>query len=197
MKVRDSGMPDETTWEHFFDARQILTELAFNDFAADVIDFGCGYGTFTVAAAQLTSGTVYALDIDGELIKSTAARAASLGLENVKPIERDFVAKGTGLSDVSADYAMLFNILHAENPVGLLREAWRVLRPGGKVAAIHWVYDAATPRGPALSIRPRPAQCRTWIQQAGFELVLPEVALPPHHYGVVARKSPHDARKSQ
>jgi predicted methyltransferase len=106
----------------------------------------------------------------------------------VKAIERDFVAEGTGLPDASTDYAMLFNILHAEDPVGLLREAWRVLRPGGKVAVIHWVYDAATPRGPDLSMRPRPAQCRTWVQHAGFELVLPEVALPPHHYGVVGRR---------
>ena len=55
MKVRDSGMPDEATWERFFDARQILTELAFTDPKADVVDFGCGYGTFTAAAARLTS----------------------------------------------------------------------------------------------------------------------------------------------
>ena len=81
-------------------------------------------------------------------------------------------------------------ILHAENPVALLREALRVLRPGGKVAVIHWTHDATTPRGPDLSIRPRPEQCRTWIQQTGFEIVMPTIALPPHHYGLLGRK-PH------
>ena len=97
MKVRDSGMPEEALWEGFFDARQILTTLDFTEFAADVVDFGCGYGTFTVAAARLTTGTVYALDIDAQMIEATAARAASFGLDNVKTIARDFVAEGTGL----------------------------------------------------------------------------------------------------
>jgi SAM-dependent methyltransferase len=186
-------MSDEAVWEQFLDAMRVLAELDFNDFQADAVEFGCGHGTFSVAAAQLTSGTVYALDIDGEMIKSTAARAAALGRTNVKPINRDFVGEGTGLPDASVDYAMLFNILHAEDPVGLLREAWRVMRPDGKVAATHWVYDAATPGGPDLSVCPRPAHCRTWIQYAGFELVLPEVALPPYHYGVVARKRASEA----
>jgi len=188
MKVRDSGMPDETVWERFFDARQILAELDFTAADADVVDFGCGYGTFSVAAARLTPGTVYALDIDASMIDATAGKAASFGLDNVNPIRRDFVAEGTGLPIASAGYAMLFNILHAEDPVALLREALRVLRPAGKVAVIHWTYDAGTPRGPDLSIRPRPEQCRGWAQQAGFELVMPAIALPPHHYGLLGRK---------
>jgi SAM-dependent methyltransferase len=192
MKVRDSGMPNETMWAQFFDARGILTALDFSAADADVVDFGCGYGTFTVAAARLTSGTVYALDIDTEMIAATAAKAASFGLDNVRTIPRDFVAEGTGLPNASADYAMLFNILHAEQPVELLREALRVLRPRGKAAVIHWIYDATTPRGPDLSIRPRPEQCRTWAQDAGFEVVRPTIALPPHHYGLLGRKPTAD-----
>jgi ubiquinone/menaquinone biosynthesis C-methylase UbiE len=188
MKVRDSGMPDEAMWAQFFDARQILAELDFTAVEADVVDFGCGYGTFALAAARLTSGTVYAFDIDAAMIETTAAKAASFGVDNVKAIERDFVAQGTGLPDASTDYAMLFNILHAEDPVALLREALRVLRPGGKVAVIHWTHDATTPRGPELSIRPRPEQCRAWVRQAGFELLMPHIALPPHHYGLVGGK---------
>jgi SAM-dependent methyltransferase len=194
MKVRDSGMPDEAMWARFFDARQILTELDFTTEEADVVDFGCGYGTFTVAAATLTRGAVYAVDIDAGMIAATAAKAASLDLDNVTTLELDFVAEGTGLPDASTDYAMLFNILHAENPVALLREALRVLRPGGKVAVIHWAHDATTPRGPDLSIRPRPEQCRAWVQQAGFELVMPTIALPPHHYGLLGRKPQADRR---
>jgi SAM-dependent methyltransferase len=189
MKVRDSGMPDEKIWEGFFDARRILLQLAFADAHSDVVDFGCGYGTFTIAAARLTTGTVHALDIEPEMVRATVARAESLGLTNVRTIQRDFVADGTGLPDGSVSYAMLFNILHAEDPVRLLREAHRVLRPSGKVGVIHWVYDAATPRGPDFSIRPRPEQCQTWVQQAGFELLIPFVALPPYHYGVVGRKA--------
>jgi hypothetical protein len=72
---------------------------------------------------------------------------------------------------------------------GLLREAHRGLRPGGKVGVIHWVYDAATPRGPDLSIHPRPEQCQAWVQKADFELVISFVALPPYHCGLVGRKA--------
>jgi SAM-dependent methyltransferase len=187
MKVRDSGMPDEVVWDAFFEPDRILTALGCTDPAADVVDFGCGYGTFTVAAAGRTRGRVYALDIDRSMIDATSARAAAANLPNVHTIERDFVALGTGLPRACADYTMLFNILHAENPLVLLEEARRLLRPGGKLAVLHWNYDAATPRGPNMQIRPQPEQCRNWVCQVGFELVLPHVDLPPHHYGIVAR----------
>ncbi len=188
MKVRDSGMPDETVWDGFFDARHILMQLGFHDSTMDVVEFGCGYGTFTVAAAQLTSGAVYALDIEPDMVKAASAKILAAGLTNVRGRLRDFVAEGTGLPDNSVGYAMLFNILHAADPLNLLREAYRVLRLGGQVGVVHWVYDAATPRGPDLSIRPRPEQCQAWVQQAGFELAIPLVALPPYHYGLVGRK---------
>ncbi len=177
-------MPDEMMWEGFFDARQILSRLDFSDARSDVVDFGCGYGTFTIAAARLTTGTVHALDIEPEMVRATAARAESLGLTNVRAVKRDFVAEGTGLPEGSVGYAMLFNILHAEDPLRLLREAHRILRPGGKVGVIHWVYDATTPRGPDLGIRPRPEQCQAWVQQVGLELLIPLIALPPYHYGL-------------
>lgn len=189
MKVRDSGMPDETMWEGFFDAPGILARLDFADPKADVVEFGCGYGTFTIAAARLTSGIVYGLDIEPEMLRLTAAKADSFGLANVRTVHRDFVGHGTGLADESVGYAMLFNILHAEDPVGLLREAHRVLRHGGSAGIMHWVYDATTPRGPDLNIRPRPEQCQSWVRDAGFELAIPFVMLPPYHYGLVGRKA--------
>lgn len=185
MKVRDSGMPAEDVWDSFFDARQILEALGFDNPNTDAAEFGCGYGTFTVAAARLTTGVIVTLDIDPAMVAATRAKVSQYGLTNVDVIQRDFVAHGTGLADSSLDLAMLFNILHAENPTRLLREAHRILRPGGTVAVIHWNYDAATPRGPALSIRPRPEQCREWLLQSGFAVPGPVVQLPPYHYGLV------------
>lgn len=196
MKVRDSGMPDEQAWETFFDVDSILTGLGFDGPEICVVEFGCGYGTFTVAAAARTRGAVFALDIEPAMIAETRRKALSAALENVRCIERDFVADGTGLPDRSADFVMLFNILHADNPVGLLREALRVLRPGGRVAVIHWNHDPATPRGPDLSIRPRPEQCQAWMVEAGFEIALPPTSLPPYHYGLVGRK-PEATRTTQ
>ncbi len=189
MKVRDSGMPDAPTWERFFDAPRVLRQLGFGDRHMDVVDFGCGYGTFSVAAAQMTTGTVHAIDVDPAMVAATAARAASLGLGNVRTVERDFDADGTGLPDGSIGYAMLFNVLHAEAPLRMLREAARILAPGGGLAVIHWVHDAATPRGPELSIRPRPEQCREWLVQAGFAIVIPFVLLPPYHFGLAGTRT--------
>ncbi len=187
MKVRDSGMPEVGTWDEFFDPGAILGQLAFNG-RADVVDFGCGYGTFTVAAASRTTGVVHAIDLDPVMVAATIERAESLGLANVLAIQRDFDAEGTGLPDASVSYAMLFNVLHAQDPMPMLREATRILKPRGVLAVIHWVHDAKTPRGPDLSIRPRPEQCRAWMERAGCEIRIPLVALPPYHFGVVGRR---------
>jgi len=84
---------------------------------------------------------------------------------------------------------MLFNILHIEDPVGLLREAHWVLRPGGLAGVINWNCDERTPRGPPLDNRPRPEKCRTWGERAGLRWVRDE-ALPgaPWHWGMVLQK---------
>jgi SAM-dependent methyltransferase len=187
-------MPDEQMWEAFFDAALILRKLGFASATDDVVDFGCGYGTFSIAAAKATSGIVHALDIDPQMVAATAAKARNLSLPNVKARQRDFVADGTGLAADSVGYAMQFNILHAQGALGLLMEAFRVLRPGGVLGIIHWIYDANTPRGPDLSIRPRPEQCSAWAQQVGFSPEMPVVALPPYHFGLALKKL-HRARQ--
>ncbi|HET9390782.1 MAG TPA: class I SAM-dependent methyltransferase [Steroidobacteraceae bacterium] len=189
MKIRDSAMPEQAVWDQFFDAPTVLQELQHPS-EGDVVDIGCGFGTFSVAAAALTAGTVHALDIDSEMIAATNDRARRAGYTNVKPILRDVAADGTGLPDGSVAYVMLFNILHAEDAPGLLREAFRILSRGGCASIIHWVHDARTPRGPALDIRPRPQQCRDWAASVGFIVHHPIVQLPPHHFGLVAQKPP-------
>ena len=190
MKMRESGMPDELTWAGFFDPPLVLGKLALAPACGDVVEFGCGYGTFTIPSARVISGTVYASDIEPEMVQATQAKAASEGLANVQVRLGDFVAEGTGLPDGSVDYAMLFNILHAEHPIGLLTEAYRVLVPGGKVGIIHWNYDPSTPRGPSMDIRPRPKQCQAWAEAVGFRPLRPgTIDLPPYHYGVVLQKT--------
>jgi SAM-dependent methyltransferase len=188
MKVRDSGMPDQALWESFFEPVEVLRLMSFPGTGADVVDFGCGYGTFTLAAAALTTGVVHGIDIDPEMVRGTAKRAREAGLHNVRTLERDFDSHGSGLAAGSCGYAMLFNILHAEDAPGLLRKAHEVLRPGGLLAVMHWIADPSTPRGPAMEIRPRPQQCQQWMQAAGFALVGPVLSLPPYHFGLVGKR---------
>jgi len=180
-------MPDEELWSSFFSPAETLSALGLTRGTGDVVEFGCGYGTFTIAAAHVAFSRVYALDIDPDMIAATDAKVR--GLPNVTPVLRDFVVEGTGLDDQSVDYAMLFNILHGEQPLTLLREAWRVLKPSGLLGVMHWNFDPTTPRGPGMDIRPQPEQCRDWAIAAGFRLrETGIISLPPYHYGMVLER---------
>jgi len=130
-------MPSEEVWQGFFNPRAILEKFGVTSDCQAVVDFGCGYGTFSIPAAQMTLGTVYALDMDPGMLAATRAKAAAAGLGNVEIRQRDFVTQDTGLADASVDYVMLFNILHAEERMTLLVEAWRILALGGKLDVIH------------------------------------------------------------
>jgi len=190
MKVRDSGMPDEEMWSGFFDPARVLAIFGLDSGVHDLVEFGCGYGTFTLAAAGIASGTVHALDIEPELVSIVEQKCSQCGITNVEATVRDFVAEGAGLADNSMDAALLFNILHHAEPAALMKEASRVLKPDGVLAVIHWNYDPATPRGPAMEIRPRPEQCVEWGREAGFCFEEQDRHdLPPHHYGLLFRKS--------
>jgi SAM-dependent methyltransferase len=185
MKTRESGMPDEAIWDTFFNPAEILAAFGVDGDCGELIEFGCGYGTFTLPAASVVSGTVYALDIDPEMIRTTQVKAREAALKNVEARLRDFLRDGTGLEGGSVDCVLLFNILHAEAPHILLNEAKRILRPQGKLAIIHWRYDPSTPRGPSMDIRPRPEQCQAWAEEAGFEILPPGIIdFPPYHYGM-------------
>lgn len=192
MKGRESGMPDEAYWASFFDVEGLLDRLQVTrEDACHVLEFGCGYGTFTLPAAARTRGRVTAFDIEPALVDLVRQRAYDAGLSNLHVELRDFVESGTGLGDATQGHVMIFNLLHIEDPLDLLREAYRVLQADGSLSVIHWRSDIETPRGPPLAIRPRPAQCAAWLAAAGFEAVdcvdLGDAA--PYHYGIVARMS--------
>lgn len=185
MKTRESGMPPEEMWRTFFDPARILASLNLNATRQCVVDFGCGFGTFAIPAAQIVSGTVHAFDIDLAMVEETRSKAGELGLRNLNVVHRDFVELGCGLPDHTADYVMLFNILHAAEAAALLTEARRILKDSGVLAVIHWNYDSSTPRGPSMQIRLRPEECQALVRSAGF-FPGPLIDLPPHHYGFTA-----------
>jgi len=187
MKGRESGMPDKEMWKGFFNPTGILSIMGISDKVRDVAEFGCGYGTFTIPAAKIIKGTIYAIDIEEEMIALTEQEAKKYHLRNAKTILRDFMVRGTGLKGESVDYVMLFNILHIEQPEALLKESYRILRPGGKLGIIHWNYDPSTPRGPSMDIRPKPEQCIQWAEKEKF-IKIEQYNLKPYHYGIVMVK---------
>jgi ubiquinone/menaquinone biosynthesis C-methylase UbiE len=191
MKIRESGMPDETQWTSFFDCEAVIEKLlGAKEVQGNVVEFGCGYGSFTVPAARRTSGLVTALDIEPEMIAVVREKAAGLGLHNIRAELRDFVAGGAGVDAGSQARAMIFNLLHLAQPVELLREARRTLQDDGMLSVMHWRSDIPTPRGPPLEMRPTPGQCRQWMVDAGFRDV-ESVDLQdccPFHFGLIGRR---------
>ena len=180
-------MPKEEEWNAFFNPNRVLKLLGLNYSVVDVADFGCGYGTFTIPAARIIAGKIYAFDIEPEMIEAVKRKAKSLSLGNVEAILRDFMSKGSGLENARVDFVFLFNVLHVEKPEQLLKESYRILKFGGKVGIVHWNYDATTPAGPPMDIRPRPEQCKRWAESVGF-IFEKKLDLKPYHYGLVLRK---------
>ncbi len=189
MKVRESGMPEEAYWETLFDVPLILDRLRVDARLRNVVELGCGYGTFTIPVAKRISGAVTTFDIDEAMVERTRQRAAAAGVYNVLYMVRDVFADGFGGESASKDACLLFNILHCEERVKLLAEGAQVVRPGGAVLVIHWRFDPATPRGPSMEIRPKPEQILEWAELTGLlEAEGPVIELPPWHYGFRLRR---------
>ena len=87
-------MPPQHDWDSFFDPEKILDELELDTSRRNVLEFGCGYGTFTLPAARRISGKVAALDLDPVMLEATRNNAEDAGLNNIEGYLRDFVADG-------------------------------------------------------------------------------------------------------
>lgn len=111
------------------------------------------------------------------MLARTSERGAGLSIVSQ---QRDVMQDGFG---VEVNAVLLFNILHCEAPIELLKTAAGALRPDGEVLVIHWQHGE-TPRGPSLDIRPRPEQIVHWAQAAGLRPRDDVMDLPPWHYGL-------------
>ena len=189
MKVRDSGMPEEANWSDFFNVDFLLSELNIDSQITDLVEIGSGYGTFTIPAARLIQGKLYAFDIEDEMIDILNQKIQNKQIDNIRLEKRDILAHSTALPDNSIDYVMLFNILHHESPMEFVDEAYRILKSNGKIGIIHWRSDISTPRGPDLNIRPKPEQITTWFDKQRFQVEKLPFIIEPYHFGLIISKN--------
>ena len=188
MKVRDSGMPEEANWNDFFNVDFLLSELNIDSQITDLVEIGSGFGTFTIPAARLIQGKLYAFDIEDEMIDILNQKIQNKQIDNIRLEKRDILAHSTALPDNSIDYVMLFNILHHESPMEFVDEAYRILKSNGKIGIIHWRSDISTPRGPDLNIRPKPEQITTWFDKQRFQVEKLPFIIEPYHFGLIISK---------
>jgi len=181
-------MPDESTWIEFFDVERLLSALEVDSQLEDLVEIGSGYGTFTLPSAKRIRGRLYAFDIEKEMVEILLQKLIDQKILNVIVKQRDILVETTGLADESIDYVMLFNILHHTIPSDLMNEAYRILKPEGKIGIIHWRSDIATPRGPDLSIRPRPEHIIEVLDNQKFRIHKSPFILEPFHFGLIVSK---------
>jgi ubiquinone/menaquinone biosynthesis C-methylase UbiE len=99
-----------------------------------ILDFGCGPGSYSIAASKLVGekGRIYSLDINPLAIKKVKDAAAKQGLGNVKTIQSGCK---TSLPDGSMDVVLLYDVYHnLYNKLQVLEELHRILKARGTLS---------------------------------------------------------------
>lgn len=114
-------------------AREVLIKVGVRD-RQTVLDYGCGPGTFSLAAAGIVGegGKVCALDVRPRALERVREKAVSEKIENLDTILLDTSGFDTGLDNETVDVILLYDVFHdIKDKQGLLQELYRVLRPDG------------------------------------------------------------------
>lgn len=103
-----------------------------------ILDVGCGTGAIArEVAAIIVPGEVIGIDREEAQIETARRLAAVDGVQNVRFLQGD--AAALGLPDDTFDAAYCrFLLEHVADPVKVVREMTRVVKPGGWVCAYEW-----------------------------------------------------------
>lgn len=173
------------TWEGL--ARALLQLAPRGRF----VDLGVGDGLVTLMLSEVAS-SVTAVDISSEMLEQLRQRAARKGIANIETVEADI--EDLPLADASYDVVVMSQALHhARSPEKALREARRILVPGGRLLVLdllahteEWVRDQLQ----HLHLGFTEQALGELVEQAGFERVTLQRAArdpqPPHFMTLVA-----------
>jgi len=152
-----------------------------------VCDLGCGNGFYTLKLAEHVGpkGTVYAVDIQPEMLQLLGERAETRGLNIIKPRLGTLVDPRLPAGEV--DLILLVDVYHEfSHPVQMLTAMRASLKPQGRVALVEFrAEDPAVPIKPLHKMTQR--QCVKEYTANGYKLVGQYDALPWQHVLLFAR----------
>lgn len=128
--------PALSFWNRF--GKQTIDRLLLRP-ADHVLDVCCGTGASAIPAAVCVGDTGYVLGIDlaESLLQLARKKSEQQGLKNIEFRYGDF--ENLDLPDESFDAIIcVFGIFFVPDMIAAVRELWRLLRPGGKLAITSW-----------------------------------------------------------
>jgi SAM-dependent methyltransferase len=135
----------------------------------DVVDLGSGGGIDCMLAARAVgaTGSVIGIDFLPDMVARAGRAAAEAGLTNVRFMEG--LIEALPLPDSSADVVISNGVVNlSPRKVRVLAEAFRVLRPGGRLAIVDLVLEHDLPP----EIRTHPAAWAGCLSGALSEVAL-------------------------
>lgn len=156
----------------------------------DIADFGSGSGHYSMAASKalMATGRVYAVDVQKDLLTKLKNASVKEGLYNIEVIWGDIEKpNGVKLRDASVDLVFVCNLLfQLEDKPSAIKEAKRILKPGGRILVIDW-SDSFGGIGPKADAVVKKATAMEMFEKAGFSIEK-EIFAGAHHYGFIFKK---------
>jgi predicted methyltransferase len=151
-----------------------------------VADLGCGTGWFARRMARVVAprGTVYAVDIQPEMLDLLKGYVAAEGVSGVVPVlgtETDPKLPPGGL-----DWLLMVDVYHEfQKPEAMLQAIRRSLKPTGKVALVEYRLEGSTASHIKVEHRMSVEQVLAEWRPAGFRLAKQLEFLPTQHLFVL------------
>jgi ubiquinone/menaquinone biosynthesis C-methylase UbiE len=145
---------------------QLLKDKAGIKPGMTCVDLGSGTGAFSFPMLSYVGGegVVYAVDDSDEMLGRIRAKNPP---PNLIFVHSD--VSHTGLDNEIADLCVLSSILHeVPQPAALVAEVFRLLKPGGRVLAVDWKADMASP-GPPQRLRLSKEKVEQLFRQISFQ----------------------------